>query len=106
MGTIKGLLDRNREWASSVEEENPGFFKSLSRQQKPDYLWIGCSDSRVPETEITGSAVYVGRAIAHGFSPGSMKFVMSNSQGNREPWEYPTFSPFTQTKAAELIPAK
>jgi carbonic anhydrase len=68
MGTIKELLDRNREWANSVEEENPGFFKSLSRQQNPDYLWIGCSDSRVPATQIVDlppGEIFVHRNIAN-----------------------------------------
>ena len=68
MGTITGLLERNREWANSVEEENPGFFKSLSRQQKPEYLWIGCSDSRVPATQIVDmppGEIFVHRNIAN-----------------------------------------
>lgn len=68
MGTIKELLDRNREWANSVEEENPGFFKSLSQQQNPDYLWIGCSDSRVPATQIVDmppGEIFVHRNIAN-----------------------------------------
>ena len=51
---IDALLKNNREWAARISAEDPGFFSALSRQQSPRYLWIGCSDSRVPANEIVG----------------------------------------------------
>ena len=62
------LLQRNREWAESVHAADPGFFSRLANQQKPQYLWIGCSDSRVPANQITGLApgeVFVHRNVAN-----------------------------------------
>ena len=49
---IATLLDNNRVWAERMCEEDPDYFKRLSSQQNPDYLWIGCSDSRVPANQI------------------------------------------------------
>ena len=68
MTTLDELLRNNREWADSVRREDPGFFKRLSQQQAPKYLWIGCSDSRVPANQILGLApgeVFVHRNIAN-----------------------------------------
>jgi carbonic anhydrase len=68
MAQLKDLLERNREWADRVREEDPGFFRRLSSQQAPKYLWIGCSDSRVPANQIMGLApgeVFVHRNIAN-----------------------------------------
>src|SRR4249919_2588503 len=68
MTQLSELLDRNREWAQRVRTEDPGFFKRLSSQQAPKYLWIGCSDSRVPANQIMGLApgeVFVHRNIAN-----------------------------------------
>ena len=65
---IKLLLDHNRVWAARMERERPGFFTGLMAQQKPRYMWIGCSDSRVPANEITGldpGEVFVHRNIAN-----------------------------------------
>jgi carbonic anhydrase len=62
------LLDHNRAWAARMERERPGFFTGLLAQQKPRYMWIGCSDSRVPANEITGlepGEVFVHRNIAN-----------------------------------------
>ena len=62
------LLANNREWALRKERDQPGFFAQLSRQQKPEYMWIGCSDSRVPANQITGLApgeVFVHRNVAN-----------------------------------------
>lgn len=52
MKTLKELFDNNRRWAAGVTQRDPEFFTKLSRQQAPRYLWIGCSDSRVPANEI------------------------------------------------------
>lgn len=68
MPTLFKLLERNHQWAEEVALENPGFFKTLSEQQHPKYLWIGCSDSRVPANQITGlmpGEVFVHRNIAN-----------------------------------------
>ena len=62
------LLDHNRAWAARMERERPGFFTGLLAQQKPRYMWIGCSDSRVPANEITGlepGEIFVHRNIAN-----------------------------------------
>ena len=54
MKSIQHLFDNNQQWADKIKEEDPDFFKRLSEQQKPEYLWIGCSDSRVPANELLG----------------------------------------------------
>ena len=66
--SLEDLLRNNRLWAERVRHEDPGFFKRLSRQQAPKYLWIGCSDSRVPANQILGldpGEVFVHRNIAN-----------------------------------------
>ena len=68
MPTLSKLLERNRAWADGVVDHTPDFFSKLAKQQKPDYLWIGCSDSRIPANEIMGLApgeVFVHRNIAN-----------------------------------------
>lgn len=68
MDSLKSLFDNNRAWARRVQAENPAFFQALSRQQSPKYLWIGCSDSRVPANEIIGlppGEVFVHRNLAN-----------------------------------------
>ena len=65
---LQHLFDNNIEWAARMERERPGFFRSLAQQQSPRYLWIGCSDSRVPANEITGldpGEVFVHRNVAN-----------------------------------------
>jgi len=62
------LFEKNREWARQIVEEDPSFFARLAAQQKPRYLWIGCSDSRVPANQITGlmpGEVFVHRNVAN-----------------------------------------
>ncbi len=68
MNTLEYLFERNKEWAASVNESDPDFFTRLSKQQAPEYLWIGCSDSRVPANQIVSlppGEVFVHRNIAN-----------------------------------------
>lgn len=68
MKSLKKLLESNRAWADGVRQREPDFFDRLSRLQAPEYLWIGCSDSRVPANQITGLApgeVFVHRNVAN-----------------------------------------
>lgn len=65
---IQTLFDNNRAWAASMERDDPGFFSRLATQQKPNFLWIGCSDSRVPANQVTGlrpGDVFVHRNVAN-----------------------------------------
>ncbi|WP_163557135.1 carbonate dehydratase [Halomonas sp. NO4] len=65
---IAALLDNNRAWSQRMHQEDPDFFARLSRQQNPDYLWIGCSDSRVPANQIISlppGEVFVHRNVAN-----------------------------------------
>jgi carbonic anhydrase len=62
------LLEKNRRWSDSVKESEPDFFIELAKQQSPDYLWIGCSDSRVAANTIVGlrpGEIFVHRNIAN-----------------------------------------
>lgn len=75
MNELDLLLQNNREWADRIKQEDPGFFKRLSQQQFPRYLWIGCSDSRVPANQILGldpGEVFVHRNIANVMSHGDL----------------------------------
>jgi len=66
--TLQHLFDRNIKWADGIIAGNPEFFATLSRQQNPEYLWIGCSDSRVPANQIVDlppGEVFVHRNIAN-----------------------------------------
>lgn len=68
MRTLSHLFENNRAWAGRLRRQDPDFFRRLSRQQKPGYLWIGCSDSRVPANEIVGllpGELFVHRNIAN-----------------------------------------
>lgn len=65
---LEDLFEHNRAWAARMEQERPGFFTSLKSQQSPRYMWIGCSDSRVPANQITGlepGEVFVHRNVAN-----------------------------------------
>lgn len=65
---FKDLFAHNRAWAAQMELERPGFFTNLKSQQSPKYMWIGCSDSRVPANQITGlepGEVFVHRNVAN-----------------------------------------
>ncbi|HET6787144.1 MAG TPA: carbonic anhydrase, partial [Aquabacterium sp.] len=66
--TLDHLFDQNRAWARDIEQRTPGFFSRLQQQQSPEYLWIGCSDSRVPANEIVGllpGELFVHRNVAN-----------------------------------------
>jgi len=68
MHTLNNLFKNNNEWAESIKSEDPTFFERLAAQQNPEYLWIGCSDSRVPANEIVGllpGELFVHRNIAN-----------------------------------------
>ena len=68
MSTLDHLFAANRAWVAEVNAADPGFFSRLSSQQAPQYLWIGCSDSRVPANQITGlmpGEVFVHRNVAN-----------------------------------------
>jgi carbonic anhydrase len=68
MSSLKHLLDNNRAWAAEVRAREPGFFPRLAAQQAPRYLWIGCSDSRVPANEIVDllpGELFVHRNVAN-----------------------------------------
>ncbi|MBL6750501.1 MAG: carbonic anhydrase [Nevskia sp.] len=65
---LEHLLERNRAWARRTEQQRPGFFGALAKLQSPEYLWIGCADSRVPANEIIDlppGEVFVHRNIAN-----------------------------------------
>lgn len=66
--SLQELFDNNRAWSEQVAEENPNFFPALANQQSPEYLWIGCSDSRVAANQLLGlmpGEVFVHRNIAN-----------------------------------------
>ena len=68
MNDLAHLLERNRTWAAEMTRQDPEFFRRLSEQQAPHYLWIGCSDSRVPATQIVGllpGEMFVHRNVAN-----------------------------------------
>ena len=68
MKYLNKLFENNRLWANKIKDRDPDFFKKLSGQQSPEYLWIGCSDSRVPANEIVGllpGELFVHRNVAN-----------------------------------------
>ena len=68
MRTLRHLFDNNRAWSERIRRQDPEFFVKLSRQQAPRFLWIGCSDSRVPANEIVGllpGELFVHRNVAN-----------------------------------------
>src|SRR5213078_2711429 len=75
---LDDLKDRNRAWAARKTAGDPGFFKRLEGQQAPEYLWIGCSDSRVPANEIVGldpGELFVHRNVANLASPQDANYL-------------------------------
>lgn len=68
MRVLAHLFENNRTWAARLREQDPQFFSRLAQQQSPEYLWIGCADSRVPANQIVGllpGAVFVHRNVAN-----------------------------------------
>lgn len=68
MRLLDHLFDNNRAWAQRIKEREPDFFQKLARQQNPEYLWIGCSDARVPANDIVGllpGELFVHRNVAN-----------------------------------------
>src|SRR5581483_6094447 len=73
MKSLAALLDRNRQWSARRTAADPAFFRRLSGIQRPDYLWIGCSASRLPANEILGlepGEIFVHRNVANLVDPG------------------------------------
>lgn len=68
MSALTHLFENNRAWAASIKAREPDFFAQLAQQQSPEYLWIGCSDSRVPANQISGlmpGEIFVHRNIGN-----------------------------------------
>ena len=68
MDDINALFERNQAWAEKLDTNDPGFFSRLAKGQAPEFLWIGCSDSRVPASQVTGlmpGEVFVHRNVAN-----------------------------------------
>jgi carbonic anhydrase len=68
MRSLTNLIESNRRWAENIKAQEPDFFHKLSQQQSPEYLWIGCSDSRVPANQIVGLSpgeLFVHRNVAN-----------------------------------------
>ena len=68
MKDLQSLLDQNRAWAENIKANDPEFFPTLAKQQTPRFLWIGCSDSRVPATQLVGMVpgeMFVHRNVAN-----------------------------------------
>jgi carbonic anhydrase len=68
MNDLNELLKNNRAWSEGIKASDPGFFQDLAQQQTPRYLWIGCSDSRVPATQLVGLSpgeMFVHRNVAN-----------------------------------------
>ncbi|HEY6120621.1 MAG TPA: carbonate dehydratase [Pyrinomonadaceae bacterium] len=68
MSDLRKLLENNRDWSDGLKAHDPGFFQAIAQQQTPRYLWIGCSDSRVPATQLVGllpGELFVHRNVAN-----------------------------------------
>ena len=68
MRVLHELFEKNKNWADGIKAQDPDFFANLSHQQSPEYLWIGCSDSRVPANQIVGllpGELFVHRNVAN-----------------------------------------
>jgi carbonic anhydrase len=68
VNSLPELFENNRRWCEKILAQDPGFFEALSHQQSPQYLWIGCSDSRVPANQVVGllpGEIFVHRNVAN-----------------------------------------
>jgi carbonic anhydrase len=68
MRSLSRLFDHNRDWSADIRRSDPAFFETLAQQQNPEFLWIGCSDSRVPANQIVGllpGELFVHRNVAN-----------------------------------------
>ena len=75
---IKDLLEANKAWSAAKQAHDPDFFLRLAAQQSPEYLWIGCSDSRVPANDIVGrdpGEMFVHRNVANLCTPSDLNFL-------------------------------
>ncbi|MBX7097383.1 MAG: carbonic anhydrase [Myxococcaceae bacterium] len=75
---IEALLENNRQWVERMTAQDPEYFRRLAREQRPEYLFIGCSDSRVPANTLTGTSpgeMFVHRNIANQFMPHDLNCV-------------------------------
>lgn len=75
---IKALLENNRQWSARMQAGDPDFFRRLAAQQRPEFLWIGCSDSRVPANDIVGlmpGELFVHRNVANMVVATDMNFL-------------------------------
>jgi len=75
MRLLKKLFENNKRWADAVQKQDPLFFDRLAQQQSPEFLWIGCSDSRVPANEITGllpGEIFVHRNVGNVVHPSDL----------------------------------
>ncbi|MCC6740989.1 MAG: carbonate dehydratase [Planctomycetia bacterium] len=80
MRSLENLLRKNREWAAQRKREDPQYFEKMRFQQNPEYLWIGCSDSRVPANEIVGlqpGELFVHRNVANVVVPSDLNCLSS-----------------------------
>jgi len=75
---VSKLLENNKKWAATIAKNDPTFFTELAQQQAPEYLWIGCSDSRVPSTQITGvdpGTIFTHRNVANVVYPNDFNLL-------------------------------
>ena len=80
MHSLTKLFEQNQTWAEAIKRRDPEFPQKLSRQQNPEYLWIGCSDSRVPANEIIGAAI---ESLAHRVAVAAIVLLGQASAGPR-----------------------
>ena len=80
------LLDQNRAWAENIKANDPEFFPTLAKQQTPRFLWIGCSDSRVPATQLVGMVpgeMFVHRNVANVVDPHRLQLFVGDAVRGR-----------------------
>ena len=88
MRFLRHLFQNNSAWAAEITRRDPDFFNALSSQQAPAYLWIGCSDSRVPANEIVGllpGEMFVHRNVANVVVHGDLNCLSANNSAHAVP---------------------